>query len=97
MQSKQYFVYILTNFTNTVLYVGVTNNLSRRIYEHKNNVNEGFSKRYNVHKLVYFEIYNNIVEALKREKYLKGKRRDYKLFLINKENPEYKDLSLRFD
>ena len=68
---KDYYVYILSNKANTVLYIGVTNNLERRIYEHKNGVLEGFTKKYNVHKLVYFEMCGDIKDAIAREKQLK--------------------------
>ena len=74
-QSKQklmYYVYILTNFTNKVLYTGVTNNLTRRIYEHKSEINKGFSQKYKTHKLVYYEVYNHSQEAIAREKQIKG-------------------------
>ena len=92
MKNKQGFVYILTNKHNTVFYTGVTSNLRRRIWEHKNNVVKGFTQKYNVHKLVYYEIFDEIGTALEREKYTKGKKRTYKLNLIESGNPEYKDL-----
>ena len=92
MQNKQGYLYILTNKVNTVLYIGVTSNLTKRIWEHKNEVVEGFSKKYKLHKLVYYEIIDNIESAIKREKYLKGKCRNYKEDLINKFNPEWVDL-----
>ncbi len=90
------FVYILTNYSNTTLYVGVTTNLVRRIYEHKNKLIDGFSKRYNLTKLVYFEQTNSIVSAIEREKYLKGKKREFKINLINSINKEWVDLSDKF-
>ena len=88
----QYYVYIMTNYTNTVLYIGVTNNLIRRVYEHKNKVVEGFTNSYNVKKLLYFEIYNDIRLAITREKQLKGGSRKRKVDLINASNSEWRDL-----
>ena len=89
---KQSYVYILTNKNNSTLYVGVTSNLVKRIWEHKHHVVEGFSKRYNLDKLVYFEYFDDIEQAINREKYLKGKKREYKLSLINNMNNAWKDL-----
>lgn len=89
---KNAYVYILTNEYNTVLYIGVTSNIIKRIYEHKNKVIDGFSKKYNLNKLVYYEIYEDIVSAIEREKFLKGKGRKYKIDLINKMNPNLNDL-----
>ncbi|NOX97993.1 MAG: GIY-YIG nuclease family protein [Nitrospirae bacterium] len=94
--SRQYFVYILTNKTNRVLYTGVTNNLERRIYEHQNALFEGFSKKYNLKKLVYYETTNDINSAINREKQLKNWHRDWKINLVNQFNPEWKDLSKEF-
>lgn len=88
------FVYILTNKSKTVLYVGVTNNISRRVAEHKNKINFGFTYKYNVTYLVYYERSDSIVAAIAREKYLKGKSRQYKVDLINDQNPDWKDLYL---
>ena len=90
---KWYYVYILTNKTNSTLYIGVTNDVERRIYEHKNNLIEGFTSKYNLHKLVYLEDYRNIKEALIREKQLKGWNRTKKEQLINSLNPSWMDLS----
>jgi len=90
--SKQYFVYIMTNAHNTVLYTGVTNNLARRVYEHKNGLGSKFVKKYNVHKLVYYEIGNDINAATAREKQIKGDSRKKKIDLINNMNPQWKDL-----
>ena len=87
------FVYILTNTTNTTLYIGVTSNLAKRIFEHKNKVVDGFSKKYNLYKLVYFEQTDSIVSAIEREKYLKGKKRSFKIDLINSFNKDWVDLS----
>jgi putative endonuclease len=89
---KQYYVYILTNKNNVTLYTGVTNNLIRRIYEHKNNLVEGFSKKYHLHKLVYFESTSDIRSAIEREKRIKTWHRKWKIELIEKENPEWIDL-----
>jgi putative endonuclease len=82
----------MSNERDTVLYVGVTNNLERRIYEHKSKIIKGFTKKYNIDRLVYFEHFNDINEAIKREKQLKGGSRKKKEDLINKFNPEWKDL-----
>jgi putative endonuclease len=89
---KQGYIYILTNFKNSVFYTGVTSNLQKRIWEHKNNVVEGFTKKYQIHKLVYFEMGESIEFAIEREKYIKGKTRKFKKDLIEKNNPSYKDL-----
>jgi putative endonuclease len=83
----------MTNISNTVLYTGVTNNLERRVFEHKNNLTEGFSKKYNIHKLVFFETTNDIKSAIAREKQIKGWLRIKKIKLIETANPEWKDLS----
>ncbi|MDO9579256.1 MAG: GIY-YIG nuclease family protein [Bacteroidales bacterium] len=93
---KQYYVYILTNRNNNVLYIGVTNNLVRRTYEHKNKLVEGFSKRYKLIKLVYYETTGSIESAIEREKQLKNWHRDWKINLINQFNPKCKDLSNDF-
>lgn len=84
---KRYYVYILTNHTKTTLYVGVTNNLERRLYEHKNKLIDGFSKRYNLNKLVYYEETTSIESAIEREKQLKGYARSKKDILIITKNP----------
>lgn len=89
---KQSFVYILANKKNGTLYVGVTSNLFRRIYEHKNGVIDGFTKKYNVKILVYYEVFEDIKEAIIREKVLKGWKRDKKILLIEKNNKEWNDL-----
>lgn len=89
----QYYVYIITNKKDGVLYIGVSNNLERRIFEHKNKLIKGFSSRYNLDKLVYFETYQFINEAIKREKNLKKWKRDWKINLIIEENKDWKDLS----
>ena len=86
------FVYILTNASNTVLYIGVTNNLVRRVWEHKNKVVAGFTSHYQLNKLVYYECYTDIYNAIQREKVLKFWKRAWKERLINQSNPEWKDL-----
>ena len=93
---RQYCIYILTNQNHTVLYAGVTNNLPRRIYEHKAKLVEGFTKRYNVDKLVYYEIFGQVENAILREKQIKGGSRAKKIALINSMNPKWLDLSLEF-
>jgi len=87
MTDKRYFVYILTNFTNTVFYTGVTNNLERRVYEHKNKLVKGFTQKYHIFKLIYFEEYSDVRLALEREKQIKDYRREKKFDLIKKDNP----------
>ena len=86
-------VYILTNKNKTTLYIGVTRNLQRRIAEHKLHINEGFSKRYNLDWLVYYEVYERLDTAIKREKQLKNWHRKWKEALINEFNPTWEDLS----
>ena len=87
-----YYVYIITNKNNTTIYVGVTNNLYRRINEHKEKLNNLFSAKYNLHKLVYFELFETPSMAIKREKQIKKYSRMKKEILINQRNPEWKDL-----
>lgn len=89
---KQYYVYMLTNYTNQVLYTGVTNDLIRRVYEHKNNLVEGFTQKYNVHKLVYFEVFQDPENAIQKEKQIKNLLRRKKLELIQRSNPHLRDL-----
>ena len=89
---KQYFVYIMTNIVNTVLYTGITNDLIRRVYEHKNKLVDGFTKKYNVTKLVYYEIFNDPKSAIEREKSIKNLLRVKKIALIKGMNPSFKDL-----
>lgn len=89
---KTYFVYILTNWKNTIFYIGVTNALPRRMYEHKYKLVEGFSSKYKLKKLVYFEECNRIEDAIAREKQLKNWHRDWKINLIKDVNPTFKDL-----
>jgi len=88
-----YYVYILTNKTDTVMYIGVTNDLRRRLCEHKNEQIEGFTKRYHVHKLVYYEEYHEINDAIAREKQLKGWKREKKNALVATKNPNLDDWS----
>ena len=88
-----YYVYILANWNDTVLYIGVTSNLTRRLYEHRNHLVDGFTSKYNVNKLVYFESTNDIRSAIEREKQLKGWTRAKKNLLITKTNPQWSDLS----
>ena len=92
--NKTYYVYIVTNITNSVLYIGVTNNLQRRIEEHKNGLVEGFSKKYKTNKLVYCETTNDINIAIKREKQLKNWHREWKMNLIRNENPGFAELNI---
>ena len=94
---SMYFEYILSNWSDSVLYIGVTSNLIKRLYEHRNHLVDGFTSRYNVHKLVYFESTNDIHSAMAREKQLKGWRREKKNALISKENPTWFDLSKDWD
>ncbi|HRS90273.1 MAG TPA: GIY-YIG nuclease family protein [Smithellaceae bacterium] len=89
---KHYYVYIMTNKNNTTLYTGVANDLKRRVYEHKNKLVDGFTGKYNIIKLVYYEIYKDIHEAIGREKQIKGGSRARKISLIEKMNPAWKDL-----
>ena len=89
---KEYSVYILANYSRT-LYIGVTNNLVRRIHEHKNQINNGFTKKYGIHRLVYYEIFQDVTAAILREKELKGWVRKKKIALIEQSNPEWKDLA----
>jgi len=90
--ANQYFVYLMTNKNNTVIYTGVTNDLKRRVYEHKEKMTNGFTKKYNVNKLVYFEFTSDINSAIQREKQIKAGSRQKKIDLINSMNKEWKDL-----
>ncbi len=89
---KSYYVYMLASKRNGTLYIGVTNDLVRRVYEHKQGLVEGFTKKYNVHNLVYFEETNDVESAITREKRLKKWNRKWKIELIEKTNPGWKDL-----
>lgn len=93
MYGKQYFVYILTNKNNKVLYIGITSNLLGRIFQHKEQAAKGFTSRYNIDKLVYYEIYEDVYEAISREKQLKNWHRDWKNRLIDSFNKDWEDLS----
>ncbi len=88
------YVYILSDVNNRILYTGVISNLLKRVWEHKNHIVDGFTKRYNVTKLVYYEEGENINSAISREKQIKGKLRKKKIVLIEKSNPEWRDLYL---
>ena len=83
----------MTNKWNTTLYTGVTNNLAKRAWDHKQKLVKGFTSKYNLNKLVYYEIFTNIEEAIAREKQIKGGSRKKKIELIEKDNPEWRDLS----
>jgi putative endonuclease len=89
---KSYYVYILASKKNGTFYIGVTNDLIRRVYEHKNNIIDGFTNKYNVHSLVYYEQCEDVESAIFQEKWLKKWNRKWKLELIEKENPQWKDL-----
>ena len=91
--SKTHAVYILTNYNESTFYIGVTRDLQKRIWEHKNKVVNGFTEKYNVDKLVYYETTDSIESAIKREKQLKNWHRQWKINLIKEMNPEFKDLS----
>jgi len=93
MKPHNYYVYMMTNKSNKVLYTGVTNNLERRLWEHKNKKVKGFTSRYNAIKLVYFELTSDINSAIEREKQIKGLLRAKKNKLVESINPEWKDLS----
>lgn len=90
---KNYYVYFLVNKTNEVMYVGVTNNLERRLHEHKETIVKSFSSDYRTFKLVYYEIFDDPLNAITREKQIKKWRRSKKDFLVNTQNPEWLDLS----
>jgi putative endonuclease len=90
--SKQPAVYILASKRNGTLYIGVTRNLQKRAWEHKNDLVEGFTKRYGVHRLVYYELHNDMASAIQREKQMKKWNRAWKLELIERQNPDWRDL-----
>ena len=92
MSTQSYYIYIMTNIENGTLYTGVTNDLIRRVYEHKNKLFDGFTKKYELDKLVYHEIFDDIETAIVREKQLKSGSRKRKLDLINKFNKQWEDL-----
>ena len=90
---KEFCIYIMTNKNNTVLYTGVTNDLKRRVFEHKAKLVDGFTKKYNITKLVYYEVCDSSYLAISREKQIKGGSRQKKIDLINEMNKEWNDLS----
>jgi putative endonuclease len=92
-QYRQYYLYILTNRYNEVFYIGMTNDIIRRMFEHKHKLVEGFTQKYNLSKLVYYEIATDVKSAINREKQLKNRHREWKINLITEFNPEWKDLS----
>jgi len=92
MPRHKYYVYILTNWNNKVMYVGMTNNLERRILEHKSKLIEGFTKKYNVTNLVYYEVFDDVKVCIEREKEIKGWRREKKNKLVEKVNPKWKEI-----
>ncbi|MBI4653489.1 MAG: GIY-YIG nuclease family protein [Nitrospirae bacterium] len=89
---RYYYIYIMTNKSNTVLYTGITNDLKRRTYEHKEKLVEGFTKKYNITKLVYYEIFKDVELAILKEKKIKGGSRAKKIKLIKEMNPKWRDL-----
>lgn len=95
MQTKQYYVYIATNQRNTVLYTGVTSNLIKRGFEHKTKPIASFTAKYNINKLVYYEIFDDVNDAIRREKQIKGGSRKKKIVLIQSMNPKWEDLYQR--
>ena len=92
-----YFVYILSNWSDSTIYIGVTSNLPRRLYEHRNHLADGFTAKYNIHKLVYYESTSDVRSAIAREKQLKGWTRAKKNALITQANPSWSDLSTSWD
>jgi putative endonuclease len=90
--AKLYFVYLLTNYTNSVIYTGITSNLLPRVQQHREKVNKGFTSRYNVWKLVYYEIFEDAIAAIEREKQIKAGSRARKVALIEAENKAWRDL-----
>lgn len=96
MEDKLYFVYLLTNWDNSVMYIGMTNDLQRRLYEHKNKLVKGFTCKYNVSKLVYCESTLDVYSAIAREKEIKKWRREKKNKLVMQQNPGWEDLSMQW-
>lgn len=92
MANKQYYVYIMASKRDGMLYIGVTSDLIKRVYEHKNDLTDGFTNKYHIHNLVYFEVTEDINSAITREKQLKKWNRAWKTALIEKNNPEWRDL-----
>ena len=97
MKDYDFYVYILTNWNNTVMYIGITNDLKRRLYEHKNKLVDGFTEKYNVTKLVYYEHTNDVHAAIAREKEIKKWHREKKNQLVMTMNPEWQDLSVTWE
>jgi putative endonuclease len=93
MEEKQYFVYMLASQAYGTLYTGVTSNIVQRVYQHKKGIFEGFTKKYKVHSLVYYEIHSDVYEAITREKQIKKWNRQWKINLIEQNNPQWLDLS----
>ena len=91
--THQYYVYLLASKIRGTLYIGMTNDLQRRVYEHKMGIKKGFTQKYGVNRLVYFEVFQNVNEAIDREKNMKKWKRDWKIKLIEKENKSWSDLS----
>ncbi len=92
--NREYYVYILTNWNNQVMYVGVTNDLKRRVYEHQQGLLEGFTRKYNVHKLVYFESCGEATDAISREKQIKRWSRTKKNALVESKNPNWEEITI---
>jgi putative endonuclease len=97
MKDYNFYVYIITNWDNSVMYIGMTNNLERRLYEHKNKLISGFTKKYNINKLVYYEHITDVHVALAREKEIKKWRREKKDNLVVSMNPDWQELNLGSD
>ena len=93
---KQYFVYIMASKKNGTLYIGMTNNLARRVWQHKHDIQEGFTQKYQIHKLVYHESYDDVQTAIKREKQMKKWKRQWRINLIEQENSNWDDLFENF-
>ncbi len=93
---RNYYVYLMTNWNNKVMYLGVTNDLERRVYEHRNKLLKGFTEKYNINKLVYFEETSEVTAAITREKEIKKWRREKKNALVERVNPDWKDLGQGF-
>jgi putative endonuclease len=91
MVEKKGYVYILTNITNRVLYTGVTSDLTKRVFEHRNKMVDGFTKKYNVYKLIYYEVFEDMISAITREKQIKGWKRNKKIALIETINQNWED------
>lgn len=95
--TKTYYVYMLTNLSRTTLYIGVTNDLPRRLYEHKNEIVKGFTSKYKLKSLIYYEAFTNIQDAITREKQLKNWHRDWKVNLVKSVNPGLIDLDVEIE